>query len=160
MSRQIALTQGQVAIVDDEDYERISKFKWYAIKTSNGAGFYAVRNSLKGEFPTKQQVRMHRFVLGLVQGDGLEVDHIEPSATLDNRRSNLRLATREQNMQNARRVGSSGYRGVTRSYGRWQAQIQINKKHTHLGRFDTPQEAHAAYCKAAKEHFGEFARTA
>ena len=79
----------------------------------------------------------------------------------DNRIANLRPATRSQNQGNtiSWRTNTSGYRGVRRTrYGRWKATISKNCCLIHLGTFDTPEEAHAAYCAEAKSFWGEFAR--
>lgn len=88
-------------------------------------------------------------------------DHINGN-TLDNRRSNLRVVTRTQNNQNVtiRKHNKSGYKGVSleKKTGRWVAVIQANNKRIHLGTFDTPEEAYAAYCEAAKKYHGKFAR--
>lgn len=92
-----------------------------------------------------------------------EIDHINQNS-LDNRLSNLREATRGQNNQNTKRKknNKSGYKGVCRDKrgrgDKWLAQIMANGKRVILGRFETPQEAYNAYCAAAKEHHGEFAR--
>ena len=159
--RQINLTFGQVAIVDDEDFDALSRWKWHAKKCADGR-FYAIRHtSLNGK---KFKLAMHRQIMGLTWGDALTVDHIDPEATLDNRRSNLRTGTKLQQQHNRRksRNNTSGFKGVIRSTGhnRWRAQIRINGKTTHLGVFPTPDLAHQAYECAARQHFGEFARSA
>ena len=91
----------------------------------------------------------------------LDVDHINNDPT-DNRISNLRLADHAQNMWNSKvkKNSKSGIKGVRlfERTGRWQAQIRLNGKNRHLGYFNCPTAAHLAYCKAAKAHFGEFAR--
>lgn len=82
----------------------------------------------------------------------------------DNRIENLRDATQSNNLCNKRMQSNntSGYKGVGwhKAAGRWVARITIRKQHTHLGLFDTPEEAYAAYCKAAEKLHGEFARLA
>lgn len=159
MAKEIPLTQGQVAIVDDEDYEWLMQWKWYAIYRKNAKLFYAGRTE-KGH---KSILLMHR---ALLKPEPTElVDHVNRNG-IDNRRSNLRVCTRSQNAANMKRKsGSSEYKGVFRTRGRgkpgrkWAAQICVNYKIFNLGRFDTPEEAKAAYDKAALELFGEFART-
>lgn len=103
---------------------------------------------------------MHREIMGLSIGDQREVDHINGNR-LDNRRCNLRLATHEQNMHNARRRkdNSSGFKGVSWKVRdrKWYAAIEISGKRIHLGVFDTAEEAHVAYCGAADRLHGEFA---
>jgi hypothetical protein len=87
------------------------------------------------------------------------IDHQNGDGT-DNRWANLRLATSSLNAANSRRRSdnTSGFKGVSRCRGaRWRASIQLNGKFKHLGHFDTPEEAHAVYCAAAANYFGEFA---
>src|ERR1043165_3940616 len=86
------------------------------------------------------------------------VDHIDGNG-LNNRRSNLRLATYAQSSMNRGRniKNSSGYKGVDLKDGKWRAEIQVSRKKVYLGRFSTPEEAYAAYCEAAKKYHGEFA---
>lgn len=91
--------------------------------------------------------------------DGMEVDHIDCDPTND-KWSNLRLATRAQNCANSTaRKNSTGFKGVQARGKKWVAGIKIDGKRVYLGRFDTPEDAHAAYCRAASAHQGEFART-
>jgi hypothetical protein len=93
--------------------------------------------------------------------EGRLVDH-ENQDGLDNRRANLRIATRSQNNANQRRRkdNTSGYKGVVwhKRERRWQAQIQVEGKCLYLGGFDDPKDAAQAYNVAAFTHFGEFAR--
>jgi hypothetical protein len=86
-----------------------------------------------------------------------DIDHINGNKS-DNRIANLRQATRSQNKANTPppRHNTSGLKGVSLEGRRWKAQIERDGKKCHLGLFDTPEEAYAAYCKAAREHFGEF----
>jgi hypothetical protein len=159
----INLTRGQVALVDDEDYEWLNQWKWNAHWCEGTQTFYAVRHSetVNGK---RHSIWMHRLILGLEFGNPLQGDHKEPSATLDNRRDNLRVATRAQNMANRRpnRRGRSRYKGVCwhKARARWCAQIAIEGIPKTLGCFSTEEDAYAAYCQAAKLLRGEFARTA
>lgn len=106
---------------------------------------------------------LHRLAWFFVHGSlpEMRVDHIDGD-TLNNRIANLRLATHAQNLGNSKRRkdNTSGFKGVSadRSGARWRAQIKRNGRIAHLGTFDTPEEAHAAYVAAATELFGEFAR--
>lgn len=156
--KEITLTQGKVALVDDGDYEWLSRWKWYAWWNPKTRSFYAVRT----DHPYR--IYMHRAILGLTKGDGLKGDHVEPSRTLDNRRENLRIATTSQNGMNSRRgIGnSSGYKGVSfdRSRNQWMACIKVNYKNIFLGRFGSPELAYMAYCTASKKIHGEFGRLA
>jgi hypothetical protein len=155
--REIKLSKGQIVKVSLQDFDELSKFKWSA-KWDKGS-FYASRNIfINGK---KTRILMHRQIMGDPQG--FQVDHVHGD-TLDNRRSELRLATGSQNQWNTkmRSDNSSGFKGVSRhtATGRWQSKISAYKKRTHLGYFDTAQEAHEAYCAAAAEYHGEFRRIA
>ena len=151
--KEITLTRGMVALVDDEDYERLSAYRWCALKSEHT--FYAVRNVGRSE-----KVLMHRELLAAPRG--MEVDHISGDG-LDNRRCNIRIATSRQNKHNQgiRRSNKSGYKGVhLNRNGRWRARMRIPGGHLHLGYFDTAELANAAYCAAARKYQGEFARAA
>ena len=135
MTKLIELTKGQFAIVDDSDYEYLSKFKWYAKERKHT--WYAARRSGLSE------VRMHRVILNV--GAGIEVDHINGNG-LDNRRANLRPVTKSENAQNRMPRGNSasGFKGVyLRSDGKkWQASIMVNRKQIFLGgNFETAERA-------------------
>lgn len=101
-----------------------------------------------------------RFLLGLPKGDKRECEHINPEATLDYRRSNIRIATRAQNNANRgmRKDNTSGLKGVSKSGKRWKAQIMVNGRAINLGTCDTKSEAYALYRAAAHKHHGEYAR--
>jgi hypothetical protein len=159
MSKVIPLTQGQFAIVSDKDFEWLSQWKWYAAWDSCTKSFYAVRE-VNG-----RPLRMHNAVWIHRHGTkprGSQVDHAN-RITLDNRGSNLRLATRSQQAQNSgmRSSNTSGYRGVTWHcrVGKWEARIGVNGKRIHLGYFDDPADAARAYDAAALiYHDPEFAQ--
>jgi hypothetical protein len=103
----------------------------------------------------------HRIAWSIATGNwpDCEIDHKDGNG-LNNSFSNLRTATRTQNMANAKRRSdnSTGWKGVSRARGRYAALIRINSRKIHLGCFATPEEAHAAYVEAAKKYRGEFAR--
>lgn len=152
--RKIPLTRGMMAIVDAQDHAFLRWFNWYALSNNCGK-FYAARDVKTGG--KRQTVLMHRVVLGL--SGALEGEH-ENGNSLDNRRENLRPATRTQNHANRKRLPigkSSPYRGVSAHLGAWTAQISINNKKKHLGRFHDPVLAARAYDAAARQQFGEFA---
>lgn len=122
----------------------------------NGQGY------LRGGF-LGQTAKAHRIIWAMQTGSWPEgvIDHINGNPS-DNRWANLRAASHLQNMQNAkrRRDNKSGFRGVNQNRSRWEARITANGKTQHLGTFDTPEEAHAAYAKASAELHGEFGRVA
>jgi hypothetical protein len=162
--QRIPLTQDQVATVADDDHGWLSEWKWYAWWSPAGKTFYAARSVATGlERPKQRMIRMHNVIWEHHNGpipDGMTVDHANRD-TLDNRLSNLRLATDSQQRQNRRvfKNNISGYRGVTwhKQRGKWQAKITVNRKQIHLGHFTDKDDAARAYNRAAEEHFGEFA---
>ena len=154
--RTIELTKGQVTIVDDVDYDWLNQWLWHADWNADVKSFYACRTErINGKY---DKIRMHRFILGLYCGDARQGDHANRN-TLDNRRSNLRIASHSQNTCNRRLPShsSSGFRGVTPDRGLWKAVITFEGRKHFLGRFQTKELAHAAYCEAAQQLHGEFA---
>ena len=156
--KQIKLTQGQFALVDDSDFKFLSQWKWCAGKQRTG-DFYAVRGSSAGK-NKRTLILMHRQILGLEKGDKRQGDHIDHN-TLNNQRDNLRICTHTQNnMNHKKRKNTFGkYKGITWSklYKKWIAHISIKGKVTHLGYFISEEEAASAYDAAAIKYFGEFA---
>lgn len=156
--KEIKLTRGLVALVDDEVFEELNQFKWCAIKSPRGK-FYAVRNAYLGGGRSKT-ILMHRVILNAPAG--LQVDHID-GESLDNHRANLRLATDQQNKQNQERPHRNnklGVKGVCWCADRkkYQSSIRHNGKLIHLGRFESLADADKAYREAETKYFGEFAR--
>lgn len=156
--KKIKLTRGQFALVDDIDYEELSKYKWYAQKRRDG-DFCAVRN-IKIPREKHTSVYMSRQILGLERGDFRQADHINHNS-LDNRRINIRICTSQQNNmnRNPRSNTSSSYKGVSldKKRKKWLVQIGIKGKIKTIGRFFLEKQAALAYNKAAKKYFGEFA---
>lgn len=144
--RTITMVNGRgVALVDDADFDELSRYRWYSVKG------YAVRRAVidgKRAFP-----RMHRQLLSAEPGQ--LVDHINGN-TLDNRRANLRTVTPSQNSMNRRKrkAGTSRYIGVIRQGERWHAYA----KNRCIGRFRSEAEAALARDAWMREHFGQYAR--
>lgn len=147
--REITLSNGGVAIIDDEDYELVAGYEWRLL-SSPGKGSYAVA-SKDGE-----TIWMHRLIAG--DPSGLLIDHRDGNGLL-NRRSNLRPATRKQNSANRRKNVGCQYKGVRkdrRSKG-YHATVRAGGKAKYLGSFPSALAAAKAYDAAASEAFGEFA---
>ncbi len=154
--KEINLTQGKVALVDDEDYEKVSQFKWFAIRQRHH--WYAGRSIPdKTKKSGQRTVLLHQFLLP----GGRRVDHRDGNG-LNNLCGNLRAATGEQNGANCKRslANSSGFKGVSWNpvAKRWRADIRPQRRHIFLGHFETPESAAKAYDTAAVENFGAFAR--
>ena len=153
----IPLTRGYSAIVDDADYEWLSRWNWYADVRPHTV--YVARNARKRSGGKK--VRMQRQILGAKPKE--LTDHINGNG-LDNRRSNLRVCSHVQSVRNRRlpKNNTSGYLGVSfdKRSGRWRATIIIeSSKYLALGTFCDPLEAARTYDKAAIRYHGEFATT-
>ena len=153
--RRIPLTQGKYAIVDPEDFERLNKHKWFAVKSERT--FYAGRTIAAGK--KFISVRMHREILHTP--GHLLVDHINHNG-LDNRKANLRLATCAQNTYNRRRFRkdkSSKYTGLSwrKDRKKWTVIICCKRKNIIVGYFEDESQAAKAYDEAAKKYHGEFA---
>lgn len=144
----IQLTRGQVALVDDADYEWLSLHKWYARWAPTIGSYYAVRH-VRGPDGKQHPVFMHREILGLYWGDKRQSDH-KNHETLDNQRSNLNIVTRAQNQWNRR--GTKGY-SRDKKTGKYIAHIRHHGKAMRLGMWNTSAMARRAYVKAkAKYH--------
>lgn len=161
-AREIELTKGQVALVSAHRYEYLKQWLWAARWSEKGKAYYAVRSEKRpdGKWVT---IYMHRQIMGLrPEDDAWTVDHVDPSKTLDNTDVNLRIASQGDQMHNLRRsaANTSGYKGVSRMKdGKYKAQIKVKYKSIYLGLFEKAEDAHAAYCKAAKELHGMYARS-
>lgn len=157
----VVLSQGYEAMIDDEDYGLISKHKWHVSPGKAGNKYAGCGIWQKGKNYTKN-VPMHRMIMN-VTDPKIQVDHIDGNG-LNNQRSNLRLATNQQNSFGSRKsfnkLYSSKYKGVSfdKSREKWAAKIQINRKYKYLGRYETELEAAQAYNVAAVRHFGEYAK--
>lgn len=141
-----------VALVDDDDYERVSQFKWYAHRGWNT--YYAARRLSKEE--GEKCVLLHRIIMNV--DDDRQVDHRDGNG-LDCRRHNLRVCFRRQNARNRDKQynNTSGFKGVFRNHRRWMAKIGHHGSQVYVGTFDTPEEAARAYDARARQLHGEFA---
>ena len=155
--KEIILSQGLKALIDDDDFERVSPYKWHANETEKGSGRYYARCDRVKDGKIVRQL-LHRFIMDAPLG--LKVDHIDRNP-LNNCKSNLRLATQSQNMCNmARKNKTSQYKGVcweSPRPGGWIAYVSINHKSIRIGRFETELEAARAYNEIAPKYQGEFA---
>jgi len=155
--KEIPLTRGRVAFVDDEDFDVLNKMKWH---TQVNSGKYPLAQHCipNGKYG-QRRINMHHLILK--PGPGQVVDHIDGN-TLNNQRSNLRITDRHGNGCNCgmRKNNSSGFKGVSQNAaGRWIAQITVKREFHWIGSYATKEEAAAAYDAAASILHGEFART-
>ena len=155
MTKEIELSKGQVAIVDDWRYEELNKYKWWARWDSNTKSYRAVRTQ-RDVSGNKKLIFMHRVVAGTP--DNMQTDHIDRN-TLHNTEQNLRACTASQNQQNRGKAASntSGYKGVAAHGKGWEAKIKVKNKTYHLGTYKTAKDAARVYDEAAKRMHGEFA---
>lgn len=129
--KRILLTQGKEALVDDADYEWVSRYKWHAYRSRNT--WYA-KTRIGSTY-----VKLHRLLMGLLPGGRLQVDHHNHNG-LDNQRRNLRVVSNQENQWN--RFGK-GFRRTKE--GKFRAELKFNCKSVHLGVWDDPRMARAAY---------------
>ena len=157
--RKIPLTQGKVALVDDEDYEWLARYEWHASSAGHGL-LYAARRIVPASTGRQTTTSMHVEIMG--HGPlGTTVDHVDLDG-LNNQRGNLRFATWSQQNQNQRvRKGRLvDFRGVyPNRYGKpWRARIRVGNSVRHLGNTDAPDEAARMYDEAALSLYGPLAR--
>jgi hypothetical protein len=152
--KSIPLTKGHFALVDDLDYPSLSKFKWCFSSDGYAVNFYA------DEYGKRHRRSMHRLIMArdAPLPRYLQVDHINRNR-IDNRRSNLRYATRTQNQanKNKQKNNCSGYKGVSRHQTKWEARIKYRDKKLYLGRYDDPLTAALVYDCASRLLYGDFA---
>jgi hypothetical protein len=153
MSAEITMSCGRVALVDAADLAELSKLKWSFGRCGTKSGGYAYAYVGGAGY---RKAAMHRLILGAVPGQ--LVDHINGDG-LDNRRANLRFATKSQNSANSHKASKSacGFRGVHRRHRRFRAYIQKDGRQRFIGSYATAEEAARAYDAEATKLFGEFA---
>ena len=154
--KEINLTQGKVALVDDEDYDYLMQWKWLISKSGNF--IYAGRNVWMKKEHKYKMILMHRIIMNTPQG--LDVDHIDHNG-LNNQKYNLRNCTNAENKWNSSIRQNKKYKGIRKRIENrsnpFEAYITFNGRFIHLGHFKTEEDAARAYNNAAKEYFGEFA---
>lgn len=152
----IKLTQNKIALVDECDFDKLNKFKWYAMY--DGYNYYAVR-SPKKKNGKRNAIRMHREIMNNPKGK--VVDHRDGNG-LNNRRSNLRICTQSQNSKNQglKKNNTSGLKGVSfnKKNSKWVARISVNNKRIHLGSFNSKEKAYEKYCNASKKYHKEYSK--
>lgn len=150
----VLLTRKQKQIlIDAEDYYRVVEFTWSVKQSGRKNNLEYAVSWINGKL-----IRMHRFILDVK--DFKTVDHINGNG-LDNRKSNLRICTQQQNSFNSKSsVGISKFKGVSthKNTTKWRAYITVNRKQIHLGYFEKEKDAAKAYNKAALFYFKEFAK--
>lgn len=141
--------------VDNEDYDYLMQWKWYAKYNRSGKTFYAVRG-VRNNKNNMSQVYMHKVIMKCKEGEF--ADHKDKFG-LNNQKVNLRLCSRSENNTHRKTWGTSKYNGVSfdKSKGVWLSQIQKNKKPLKIGQFNNEIDAAKAYDKIAKQLHGEFA---
>jgi hypothetical protein len=135
------------ALVDDDDYVYLSKFQWKELIINENISYAGIG-----------RVLMHRVIMGYPVGK--VIDHIDGNG-LNNKKSNLRVCTKAENLRNRRKNYNSfsRYKGITFNSGSWKSVIMLNGKYIYIGRYKDEVEAAKAYDQKAREMFGEFAKT-
>lgn len=149
--KMIKITKNRHTLVDDEDFIILNNMKWHAQEGQCNKCYASTYINLK-------PILMHVFIVNPPKG--FHVDHKNGNG-LDNRKINLRICSRSQNMANRamQKNNTSGFKGVYKKRKKWAAQVKLNKKYQYLGVFDSKSKAATAYDNAAIKCFGEFSRT-
>jgi hypothetical protein len=151
----LPLSKNKYALVDDEDYPKVSKHKWFVIQ--RGKSEHACRTVI--ENGNKRTEYLHRALLNPNSNE--VVDHINGNG-LDNQKANLRLCTKQQNSWNSDKntKNVSGYKGVSfeKTTGKWRVRIRKDGKSYSYGLYEQAEEASKVYLEKAQELFGQYAR--
>jgi len=153
--------KGYRVLIDEEDYEKVMKYKWYInkCKIERYSLYYFYANTyINGK---RKDIRLHRYLMDCVPNDGKIVDHKDGN-TLDCRKSNLRICSLTENNRNRRisRNNTSGFKGVSyfKRDDNYMAQITVDKKKLYLGSFPTAELAGDAYKEASIKYHKEYGR--
>ena len=156
--KQIPLTRGMFALVDDEDYEFLMQFKWHA-KHTNYENYYACHSAWNKETKKKHDVYLHRLIMNTPKG--MDCDH-EDGVKLNCQKYNLRNCSHKNNMENMGRHKdcSSQYKGVSfiKQTGKWRARIFYENKEIRLGHFNTELEAAIAHDEGILKYKPKYGR--
>lgn len=159
LCRLIPLTRGQWTIVEESDYEYLNQWRWYAQQSPYGTKYYAIRAD-RDSSGKEVKIRMHRVILGLEQDDPRIGDHVRPEQTLNNTRGNLRIANAGESQCNRfmPKNNTSGFKGVhwNKWKNKYQADINVGRKHINLGYSDTPEGASLKYQAGVIKYHGKF----
>lgn len=154
----IKITQGCRAFIDDEDFEKVSRYRWYLVRPlkSKTLKYAACKKYPDGE---KKTLLMHRLILNAPKGR--PVDHIDRNG-LNNQKSNLRICSIRENNLNCKihKTNKSGYRGVCwhEQNSCYRAYFSLHNKTYHIGLFQTAKEAAIARNEKMKQLGCKFAR--
>lgn len=150
-THEVVLHNGEIALIDAEDWPEVSRHKWHCQISKSGAHYAYANIRVDGK---RKCIGLHQFVMGIVLP--LTVDHIDHN-TLDCRKANLRIATPTQQNANRRisKNNKSGYKGVFFYGNRYRVNVQT--RWVRGAAYHTAEEAARAYDRIAKERFGEFA---
>lgn len=154
---------GYTVLIDDEDYDKIMPYTWYINQKSlRVSRLVYFQRTYRDKNKKKCTIVLSRVILGLQLYDGKICDHINGN-TLDNRKENLRICSKKENQRNCRKHkdNKTGFKGIYYQKGakKYHSQISVNSKIIYLGLFNSPVDAHAAYCQASAKYHGDFGRT-
>jgi hypothetical protein len=147
--KEINLSENKKALIDDDDYDLISQFKWFSSKNRNV--FYAEKTDFIGS--KKIKTKMHRLILNITNKKN-QIDHIDGNG-LNNKKNNLRICSHSTNLRNCKTpsTNTSGYKGVCWHNNRWEARMKVNGKIINFGNFNNKDKAIESIKKAFNDYF-------